>query len=129
MTDPYMEFLRSKAPSAMASGVKPGALPDHLFDFQAHCVAFCIKQGRAGLYLDTGLGKTRCELEWSRQCAEASNGRALILTPLAVARQFEREAGQLGYDAHGVTFGMAAGITKAQEWDIPVEYRRIGADE
>ncbi len=95
----YAEFLARKAPRAQSTGVECGDLPDHLFDFQKECVAFTVKQGRAGLYLDTGLGKTRCQLEWAKQCAEASNGKALILTPLAVARQMEREALALGYEA------------------------------
>lgn len=94
----YSTFLASKAPVAHASGAEPKSLPAHLFDFQQASVAFSIRQGRAGLYLDTGLGKTRCQLEWARQCAEASNGRALILTPLAVAKQIEREGLQLGYE-------------------------------
>lgn len=98
----YMDFLASKAPSAIASGFQPTTLPDHLFDFQAHCVDFAIRQGRTGLYLDTGLGKTRCQLEWAWQCACEGNGFALILTPLAVARQIEREAHDLGYDARVV---------------------------
>jgi hypothetical protein len=95
----YAAFLAKKAPRAHASGIEPSALPDHLFDFQQACVGFCIRQGRAGLYLDTGLGKTRCQLEWAWQTANASNGRSLILTPLAVAKQIEREAVSLGYDA------------------------------
>jgi hypothetical protein len=95
----YAAFLAKKAPRAHASGIDPSPLPDHLFDFQQACVGFCIRQGRAGLYLDTGLGKTRCQLEWAWQTAKASNGRSLILTPLAVAKQIEREAVSLGYDA------------------------------
>lgn len=98
----YQRFLASKAPRAMASGFDPSPLPDHLFDFQQACVTFAIRQGRTGLYLDTGLGKTRCQLEWAAQCAEHSNGKALILTPLAVARQIEREAKALGYEARVV---------------------------
>lgn len=95
----YGSFLASKAPRAMASGFEPSSLPDHLFDFQKACVDFAIRQGRTGLYLDTGLGKTRCQLEWLAQSAENSNGRGLLLTPLAVAKQIEREALSLGYDA------------------------------
>jgi superfamily II DNA or RNA helicase len=98
----YQRFLATKAPRAMSSGFDPSPLPDHLFDFQKACVAFAIQQGRTGLYLDTGLGKTRCQLEWAAQCAERSNGKALILTPLAVARQIEREAKALGYEARVV---------------------------
>lgn len=94
----YAEFLAAKAPTVIASGILPKALADHLFDFQQACVDFAVRQGRTGLYLDTGLGKTRCQLEWARQCLEAANGRALILTPLAVAKQIEREGQSLGYD-------------------------------
>lgn len=99
MSDTYQDFLASKAPRAKSSGFEPSSLPEHLFDFQKECVAFCLHKGRAGLYLDTGLGKTRCQLEWAAQSAEQSNGKALLLTPLAVAKQIEREARSLGYDA------------------------------
>lgn len=99
MNPAYSDFLARKAPRAHASGFEPSSLPDHLFDFQQECVAFCLRQGRAGLYLDTGLGKTRCQLEWLAQSAERSNGKSLLLTPLAVAKQIEREAVALGYDA------------------------------
>lgn len=99
MNPAYQEFLAKKAPRAQSSGFDPKALPNHLFDFQKECVAFCLRHGRAGLYLDTGLGKTRCQLEWAAQSAEQSNGKALLLTPLAVAKQIEREARALGYEA------------------------------
>jgi hypothetical protein len=94
----YSEFLAEKAPSVPSTGFEPSTLPDHLFDFQKSCVDFAIRQGRTGLYLDTGLGKTRCQLEWLKQCAEKSNGKGLLLTPLAVAKQIEREGLSLGYN-------------------------------
>jgi hypothetical protein len=95
----YKSFLASKAPIAHAVGFEPSSLPDHLFDFQKSVVDFAIRQGRTGLYLDTGLGKTRCQLEWLHQSAQKSNGYGLLLTPLAVAKQIEREALALGYEA------------------------------
>jgi hypothetical protein len=94
----YSAFLASKAPRPQAVGIEPGEMPAHLFDYQAECVRFALRQGRAAMFLDTGLGKTRIQLEWCRQTAAASNGRALLLTPLAVARQIEREGVSLGYD-------------------------------
>ncbi len=112
MLQDYAEFLASKAPRAQTSGVDPTEMPAHLFDFQADCVAFAIRQGRAAMFLDTGLGKTRIQLEWCNQAAAASNGRALLLTPLAVARQIESEGLALGYqvrvirDAAGVGPGI-----------------------
>jgi hypothetical protein len=96
----YASFLARKAPRADAVGFTPSELPDHLFDFQKAVTDFALRQGRAGVYLDTGLGKTRVELEWSWQCINNGNvgANALILTPLAVAKQMEREGQLLGYD-------------------------------
>lgn len=51
------------------------------------------------MFLDTGLGKSFCELEFCRQALEKTNGRALILAPLAVAKQMEREATRFGIEA------------------------------
>ena len=98
----YAAFLASKAPRPSAVGVEPGPMHEALFDYQRTVTEFCIRQGRAALFLDTGLGKSLCILEWSEQMARASNGYALILTPLAVAKQFEREAMKFGYEARVV---------------------------
>lgn len=76
------------------------ALADHLFPYQRHCVEFLLRCGSGGLFLDTGLGKTAVQLEWAQHAAEATNGRALILTPLAVARQIEREGRRWGYEVN-----------------------------
>jgi len=95
----YAAFLASKAPRPSAVGIEPGPMHEALFDYQRAVTEFCVRQGRAALFLDTGLGKSACILEWSEQMARASNGYALILTPLAVAKQFEREAAKFGYEA------------------------------
>ncbi len=102
MTPDYATFLATKAPKAAPVGIEPAPMPAHLKPFQADSVAFAIRQGRAALFHDTGLGKSRQQLEWCKQCADASNGYALILTPLAVTRQFEREGLALGYDCRVV---------------------------
>jgi hypothetical protein len=94
----YAEFLAAKNPAPRMLGIEPGAMPPHLFGHQSACTEFLLRCGSGGLFLDTGLGKTACELEWARQAAAASNGKALILTPLAVARQFEAEGRRWGYD-------------------------------
>lgn len=99
MDKKYSAFLTAKKPAAVAVGIEPPPLNSGLFDFQSACVEFALRQGRCGLYLDTGLGKTFCQLEWADKAMRASNGYALILTPLAVARQMEREAQARGYDA------------------------------
>ena len=95
----YIDFLAGKRPVAMASGMD--TVPDMqplLKPHQRDCVVFGLKQGRWGLFLDTGLGKTLCELEWAKHAAAATNGRALILAPLAVAAQHKCEADKWGYE-------------------------------
>lgn len=96
----YEEFLARKAPRAEMRGIEPGPMPSHLFGFQKACIEFNLRCGSGGLFLDTGLGKTPCELEWARQASEATNAPALIMTPLAVARQMQKEGLRWGYDAH-----------------------------
>jgi hypothetical protein len=100
--DAYEAFLAGKAPRATSVGIEPGPMPDCLLDFAAFATSVCLRRGRAALFFDTGLTKTRCQLEFSKQAAAATNGCALILTPLAVARQFEREGLACGYDVRVV---------------------------
>ena len=66
-----------------------------LFPFQDAISQWAVNKGRAAIFADTGLGKTRMQLTW----AEAMAGRTIILAPLAVALQTEREAQLIGVDA------------------------------
>lgn len=100
MTADYAEFIESKTIKAPLRGLSSvPRLKEHLFPFQKHCVEFGLRAGSFGLFLDTGLGKTCCELEWASHAANETNGKALILTPLAVARQIEAEGKRFGYNA------------------------------
>lgn len=99
MNAEYLDFLARKTPAAQSVGFDPVPITAPLFDFQKAATETCIRRGRAALFLDTGLGKTICELEFAAQCAARSDGPALILTPLAVARQIENEALRFGYGA------------------------------
>ena len=73
----YAEFLESKRPNAKKLGITVDNLAPHLFKYQADCVRFNLECGSGGLFLDTGLGKTACELEWAEHARNATNGRAL----------------------------------------------------
>jgi len=96
----YQDFLASKAVRAKERGLtRVPELAPHLFPFQRHCVEFALRAGASGCFLDTGLGKTEVQLEWSQRALEAIGGKALILTPLAVAGQTARRAGRWGYEA------------------------------
>lgn len=95
----YREFLNSKRLVVQQRGLtNVPKLKSHLRKFQAQTTGFSLQQGSAGVFLDTGLGKTAIELEYSEHAAAASNGYGLILTPLAVARQIEKEGKRWGYD-------------------------------
>lgn len=96
----YLDFLASKAVRAKDRGFdRVPELAPHLFQFQRHCVEFALRAGSSGCFLDTGLGKTEVQLEWCQRAIEATNARALILTPLAVAGQTKRRAERWGYEA------------------------------
>lgn len=105
----YLDFVQSKRPRALERGVAVDDLAAHLFPYQAECVRFLLRVGSGGLFLDTGLGKTLCELEWARHASMATNGRALIVTPLAVAHQFAAEGTRFGYDVRVIRSGEEAG--------------------
>lgn len=97
----YAEFLASKRKPPPSSGihVHPDELlcADYLFPFQRQIVAWAVGRGRAAVWADTGLGKTRIEVAWAHQLlATMPNARALILAPLAVARQTIAEAAIMG---------------------------------
>lgn len=99
MNPEYAAFLAKRAVVAPLRGIEnPPAAPSHLFKYQGECASFGLRAGSWACWLGTGLGKTRIELWWGQEAARLSNGKALILTPLAVARQIEAEGKSLGYD-------------------------------
>lgn len=90
----YTDFVASKALSAAAVGIDRNAsdLAESLFPFQRALVSWALHKGRAAIFADTGLGKTRMQLAWAREIP----GPVLILAPLAVAQQTVAEAGRMG---------------------------------
>ncbi len=92
----YETFLAGKQFVAPTLGqpIDAGAIHPSLFGFQRAVTTWAIRKGRAALFLDTGLGKTRCQIEYARLIGE----RALILAPLGVARQTVREAAAIGVE-------------------------------
>jgi DNA modification methylase len=83
----YDDFIDSKVKTAQAAGFEPLPILAPLFDWQKSVVRWAVRQGRAALFEDCGLGKTLQQLEWARQVAEHTQSPVLILTPLAVAHQ------------------------------------------
>ncbi len=88
----YASFLATKERRAHAHGPSlNGSRPhDSLHPWQARTVEWLVRRGRAALFWDTGLGKTRAQVEWLRLIT--GYGAGLIVAPLAVAQQTVREA-------------------------------------
>lgn len=94
----YDQFLESKKHSAINYGIKTNYLPDEMFDYQKHVAEYAIKKGRCAVFLDTGLGKTIIELTIAKNYIKKTNKPVLIITPLAVAFQFIKEAKKFDID-------------------------------
>jgi SNF2 family DNA or RNA helicase len=94
----YYQFLNNKKHSSIDYGINPVFIPDSLFDFQAYGAEYMINKGRGALFYDTGLGKTLIELVIADNYRRATNKPVLIITPLAVAFQFIKEAEKFGID-------------------------------
>lgn len=88
----YEDFLAAKRHSAQNFGIDPYIIPDYMFDFQKYVTEYVIKKGRCAVFLDTGLGKTGIEIATAINYARHTNKPVLIITPLAVAFQFVKEA-------------------------------------
>ena len=96
----YDDFILNKAQLSGNFGFDPIWLPDRLFDFQKHITEWGLKKGRAAYYADTGLGKTIIQLVTAENIVRHTNGNVLILTPLAVAFQFVKEAKTIDMDIY-----------------------------
>lgn len=99
----YRDLIAKKAVTFEPKGLKRiPALNSKMFPHQAACTEFALRTGCAGLFLATGLGKSLCSLDYGRVIVRASNKPVLMLAPLAVARQHQREAEKFSIDAKAV---------------------------
>lgn len=100
---PYSDFIARRKAKAQRLGVtvSPGDLHWSLKPFQHDIVTWAASVGRPAVWADTGLGKTRMQVEWCRVMAATS----LIVAPLAVAQQTVAEAAKIAVDARYVRSG------------------------
>jgi len=94
----YSEFIEAKKHSLGEFGFNCIWLPSMAFDFQSHIIEKALQKGRIGIFADTGLGKTLIQLSIAHNIVLKTNKNVLILTPLAVAFQFLKEAEKIGVD-------------------------------
>jgi superfamily II DNA or RNA helicase len=102
--DDYQTFIARKSITHTPVGMTDDpTFIAPLFDYQRKIVSWALAKGRAAIFADCGLGKTVMQLEWARNVG----GRALIITPLAVAEQTAAEAAR---------FGIAAKVCRDGVW-------------
>lgn len=92
-----------------------------LFPFQREIVEWALDRECCAIFADTGLGKAHMQLRWAAATQRNAGGRVLILAPLAVARQTQREAEKFGIE------GVAA-VRHPDESDAPIivtNYERL----
>lgn len=104
----YAAFLQAKRIVAEPTGFEPDMASIHpgAFDWQRAIIAWACRRGKAAIWADCGLGKSLMQLHWAQQVCRHTGGNVLILTPLAVARQTQRE---------GDKFGIAVTVCRTQE--------------
>ena len=108
LTD-YRAFIASKGTAAASHGFTPANQWPSLFPHQMATLQFVCEKGRAAAFLDTGLGKSRVEAAAAAEFAQQSGRPSLILTPLAVARQMQRECAAIGVEARVIREQSEAG--------------------
>lgn len=99
----YREFIAAKRGGAVNSHAAISAKYDERTKgHQKAAVDFACASGKSALFLDTGLGKSLCELTWAKAISDHTKKPVLILTPLAVAGQMVREGQKFNIDARQI---------------------------
>lgn len=93
----YQDFVARKLETIAPAGLEaPFTLPESLFPMQRDLVSWALRRGRAAIFADTGLGKTRMEVAFADEVCRRTGGDVMILAPLAVAAQTVAEAAKMG---------------------------------
>ncbi len=131
----YQAFLTSKSQSDSMSGFEPLWQPSVQFDFQEILSDWSIRKGRSAVFADCGLGKTLIQLVFAENVVRKTNGKVLVVTPLAVSPQTVREGEKFGIECRRSIDGknLKPGITvtnyeRLHHFD-PVDFVGMVCDE
>lgn len=102
----YAEFIGSKARSVSTKGISARVNSSYLRPHQSDLTEWALRRGRAAIFADTGLGKSRMQIEWARNVHNETGGNVLILAPLAVADQTVQEGADIGASIYHVRDGV-----------------------
>ena len=93
----YTAYIAGKLGTSTSTGIADGfSIPSSMFPHQSALTAWAIRRGRAAIFADTGLGKSRMQLAWADAVRRHTGRPVLILAPLAVAPQSVAEGMALG---------------------------------
>lgn len=106
----YHDLIAGSIVRAERVGIDAIDLPAAMREHQRAATTFALEQGRAALFLDTGLGKSLCAFAWADNVARHTGKPVLMLAPLGVLAQHKAEAERFGYTAH----------VSRQDLDVPL---------
>ncbi len=92
----YDDYVVQKLSTITPSGMDASIKDIGLFDFQEAITKWALRRGKAAVFADTGLGKTRMELAWADAVCRETGGNVIILAPLAVAAQTCEQGDEVG---------------------------------
>ena len=90
----YEEFLKTKEMRAEACGfdIDRDSITPYAFDYQRDIITWACKKGKCAILTGCGTGKTLMLLEWCNAVHKQTNKPVLIVSPLSVVNQTQREA-------------------------------------
>ena len=95
----YEAHIDRKLSKVPATGIADGFnVPVSMFPHQSALTAWALRRGRAAIFADTGLGKSRMQLAWADAVRKHTKRPVLILAPLAVAAQTVHEGADIGVE-------------------------------
>ena len=92
----YQYYIDKKLSLVVHKGLDVKTRDVGLFPHQQALVEWALKRGRAAIFADTGLGKSRMQITWAEAVNRATGKDVLILAPLAVAPQTVAEGAEIG---------------------------------
>jgi hypothetical protein len=104
----YEAFIDRKSQLAGQFGFMPSFQHPGAYDFQNHLIEWALRQGRAAIFADCGLGKTLMQLIWAHNVVRHSNRPVLILSPLSVSLQTVDEGAKFDLPCQRSTDGRIA---------------------
>jgi hypothetical protein len=95
----YHDYVQRKLSTVPSTGIADGfSVPASLFPHQSALTSWALRRGRAAIFADTGLGKSRMQLAWADAVRKHTKLPVLVLAPLAVAQQTAGEGREIGIE-------------------------------